>query len=405
MTDTSQPASLTLDVAKPLGQRQAGRPPRTPLALRNLLHEKLRTGVAMIGVAFAVVLILMQLGFFFSVVTTATLTYKQLDFQIALVSVDYLHLGKPGDLPRQRLEQAANVPGVAAARPFYIGFQMWLHPDRSLGKRRSMMLLGFDPDDKTFTSEEIDRQREALRLPGRVLIDRRSRDEFGNPQPGMQTELGGTAVEVVGTYSMGTGFSANGGATMSENTFRQILSFWSPDRMSMGLLRVDPKFDVNQVAKQLTAALPADTWVLTHDQLDYEEQYHWVVKTQVGIIFGLGVLVALLVGMGVVYQVLSSDIARRIAEYATLAAMGYTPRYLARTVVMQAVILAVAGFLPGLITASFLFRMAAAEANLPMEMTWQLASSVFLICVGMCLASGQLAIRKLRSVDPADLFN
>lgn len=413
MTETLSPASSPSSPRSTVAAPASGhRGPRTPLSLRNLLHEKLRTGVAMSGVAFAVVLILMQLGFFFSVVTTATLVYDQLNYDIMLLSVDYLHFGKASDLPRQRLEQAASQRGVASARPLWIGFQMWVNPDRNLNKRRSMMLLGFEPDENMFENPdknmfklpEVKQMCDALRRPGRVLFDTHSRDEFGSPQPGMQTELGGKTVEVVGTYAMGIGFSADGGALMSERTFHQILPFLPADRMSMGLVRVDDKTQVDQIAAVLSQTLPRDTQVLTKAQLTWREQYHWVVKTSVGVIFGLGVFVALIVGMGVVYQVLSSDIARRMAEFATLAAMGYTPQYLARLVVTQAAILAVAGYVPGLIVASILFRVAAAEANLPMEMTWYLALSVFVICLGMCLASGQLAIRKLRGVDPAELF-
>ena len=57
-----------------------------PLALRNLVHGKTRTLVALGGVCFAVTLLFMQLGFFASVPLTAMLTYDALDFDILLVS-------------------------------------------------------------------------------------------------------------------------------------------------------------------------------------------------------------------------------------------------------------------------------------------------------------------------------
>ena len=55
----------------------------------------------------------------------------------------------------------------------------------------------------------------------------------------------------------------------------------------------------------------------------------------------------LVVGMIIVYQILFADIADHLAEYATLKAMGYTNRYLAAVVLMEATILAVVGFVPG----------------------------------------------------------
>ena len=68
---------------------------------------------------------------------------------------------------------------------------------------------------------------------------------------------------------------------------------------------------------------------MTRAEIAAHERRHWVTKTSVGIIFGFGVFVALLVGIAIVYQVLSSDISSRLAEFATLKAIGY-PRRICR---------------------------------------------------------------------------
>src|SRR5882762_1933243 len=101
---------------------------RTFLAWRNLVHNKVRTLVAVAGVTFAVVLIFMQLGFFGAVETTATVAYSALDFDLCIRSKDYLHFAKTRSFPAARLKQAEGVPGVRRVSPFYVGVRYWRTP-------------------------------------------------------------------------------------------------------------------------------------------------------------------------------------------------------------------------------------------------------------------------------------
>jgi putative ABC transport system permease protein len=66
------------------------------------------------------------------------------------------------------------------------------------------------------------------------------------------------------------------------------------------------------------------------------------------VIFGFGVLIGVLVGLVIVYQVLSADVADHMREYATFKAMGYGPRFFLGIVLEEALVLGVLGFLPGL---------------------------------------------------------
>src|SRR6516225_7826194 len=96
-----------------------------PLALLNLLHQKVRTLVAVGGVAFAIILLFMQLGFYGSAEASATVFLENLDFDILLTSPDYLDISRPGTFPRSRVYQALAVDGVADGAPLYLNFNFW----------------------------------------------------------------------------------------------------------------------------------------------------------------------------------------------------------------------------------------------------------------------------------------
>ena len=112
----------------------------------------------------------------------------------------------------------------------------------------------------------------------------------------------------------------------------------------------------------------------------------------------------MLVGVVIVYQVLASDVADHLKEYATLKAVGYPPRFFLGIVFEEAVILGLLGFVPGLLASLALYSAVAAKTGLPMEMTAARAGVVLLGTVAMCALSGALATRRLARANPADLF-
>ena len=120
--------------------------------------------------------------------------------------------------------------------------------------------------------------------------------------------------------------------------------------------------------------------------------------------FSFGVVMGLIVGVIIVYQILFADIADHLAEYATLKALGYTARYLAVVVLMEATIIAVLGYVPGVAIASRLYALTRSATMLPMTLTPERGLLVLGLTLPMCWASGLIAMRKLRAAEPADIL-
>jgi putative ABC transport system permease protein len=116
------------------------------------------------------------------------------------------------------------------------------------------------------------------------------------------------------------------------------------------------------------------------------------------------VMIGFVVGAVIVYQILFSDVTDHLAEYATLKAMGYPNSYLFSVVLQEAVLLAVLGYIPGLLICTALYRFTENATRLPMKMTPQLGVLVVVLTIVMCAVSGMIALRKVRSADPAEIF-
>ena len=93
-----------------------------------------------------------------------------------------------------------------------------------------------------------------------------------------------------------------------------------------------------------------------------------------------------------------------LPQFATLKAMGYTDGYIISVVVQQGAILAVIGFVPGVICSIGLYSLLANATNLAVAMTANRAVQVLVLTIVMCTGSAALATRKLIKLDPADVF-
>ena len=151
--------------------------------------------------------------------------------------------------------------------------------------------------------------------------------------------------------------------------------------------------------------MPAfDTIVQSLDETMAKDTAFQTTQKPVGLVFGFGVVIGILVGCIIVYQVLSTDVADHIREYATFKAIGYPQRFFLGIDFEEALILAVFGFIPGMIIALALYALVASATGLPVSMTAGRAVAVLLGTIAMCAVSGAIATRRLAKANPADLF-
>jgi putative ABC transport system permease protein len=376
---------------------------RTDLWWRNLVDRKMRLLVRVAAVTFPIVLIFVQIGFYDAVLNTATVIQQSLNADLFLVSSAYINISRAGTFPRSRLYQAASVDGVEHVAPLYVGHRAYQNPTTLA--RRELLVFGIDPQERTFRLPEVSDRLRELTIPDTVLIDRNSRPEFGPQESGTTTQVERKRIEIVGQYTIGTGFAALGDLIATDLTFSRIFDGRSLERVSVGLVQAAPGSDTRAIAAGIRALLPADTRTLTRAEMFALEENFWLRTTSIGLIFGLGTGVAFAVGFLILYQVLSSDIARRLSEYATLKAIGYDDRAVATIVVQQGFAMSFAGYAPAVLVAMWIYRVTRSATHLPMAMTVGRVSGVLFLTLAMSAASGWLALRKLRAANPADLFS
>jgi putative ABC transport system permease protein len=381
---------------------------RTPLGWLQLSHEKGRLLVALAGIAFADVLMFMQMGFQNSLFVSNTQLHRALNADIVLLSPQARNLQALSTFTRRRLYQAEDIPGVKSAEPVYVSTLNWKNPQTR--RETVVQVLGFNPDRPALNLPGLTQQLPQVKQPDTFLFDRGARGDYAQTfaqidqgQP-VQTEAQRRRITIFGLFQMGASFGADGTLITSDQNFLLQFPRWQAGSINLGLIQLESGANPDQIVAALNNHLPADVRALTLEQFIAFETAYWQVRSPVGFIFGLGTAMAFVVGVVIVYQVLSTDVNAHIREYATFKAMGYQNRYLLGVVFEEAIILALFGFIPGAILPVGLYALTRSATALPVFMTLSRAITVFLLTVVMCTLSGAIATRKLQSADPADMF-
>ena len=322
-----------------------------PLGWLQLKHKPLRLIVALSGIAFAVLLIMMQLGFRSALFESAVRFHERFDYDIALFSPDSVFIVRPQPFSIRRLYQSLGFDSVENVTPVYIFPSVWKNPWNN--QRRSIQTIGFNPDEAVLKTPGFLQAKELLRQQDVVIFDRGSRPEFGpvgetfdSGQP-VTTEVNDRQIEVVGLFRMGTSFGIDGTIITSDDNWLRLFPGRPRNEIQLGLIKLRQGADAGRIRNELAEYLPDDVLVMTRQQFVQREKDYWNGATPIGYIFAFGAIMGFVVGAIIVYQILFADVSEHLNEYATLRAMGYKNRFVSGIVLQQAAILAVLGYLPG----------------------------------------------------------
>ena len=384
------------------------------LAWSNTTADIRRLLVRCSGVTFAVVLMFMQTGFRNALFdSNVRIMEEKISADIVMRTKSRFMLSSGQQMPLQSVITARSCGGVAAAEPVYI--ENVLSDFRRAGMAaRKIQVIGFDPADPLFENFELKPLAEKLNRPNTAAADVKSKSMFGLPvnqeeladQP--FAELVNKEIELVGLFQCGINFSNDGTLAMTPQNFAKYFSVRGGGKplsqVDYGVVKCLPKADPKVVSERLQQMLGPHVIVQTRGDFLESERNFWGKNTPIGLIFWVGTLIGFVVGLIICYQVLATDIGDHMGEFATLKAMGYSTSFFTAVVVIQALLLSFVSFLPGLLISLTAFGVVNVTSGLIMFLNVQRTATVFGLTVAMCVISGILALRKLLSSDPANLF-
>ena len=386
---------------------------KLPTAWLQLRYQKVRLIAALFGVVFAVVIVFMQLGIRDALFDSSIRLHQSLRGDCFIISPRSTSSIAMQTFSQRRLFQTLAFKEVEFVSPIYQAFGQWRNPENR-SYWRNLNMIGIDLRQNILELPGIDEGLELLKQSDTVLFDSSAREEFGpiaenflnNGEVVTEIRNGDATrkIKVVGLFKLGTSFGFDGNLVMSHLNFLRIVENRQEGFINIGLIKLKADADPEMFKQKLQEYLPNDVIVFTKKEFMNFEKSYWKSSTAIGFIFNLGVFLGIVVGVVVVYQILYTNVAEHLPQYATLKAIGYKNQYLLKLVIQQAFLIAVLGYIPGLLIAIIQYEVVKKATLLPVIMTLNRAGFVLIATIIMCAIAGSTAVKKLQDADPADIF-
>lgn len=373
---------------------------RVPVAWCMLVHRKGRFVLSLLGIAFSVVIMFMEIGFFNGINDSQARLATYLDADVVMIHHRRYSLLEGDQINRITMQQALAYPEVVGATPLYEATQLAINADTGMG--RAIAVVAFPPYTHPLKIPGIEQFDRQLAIKGNILFDRMSRDIYGPVAVGGTLNLGETPHHIVGFVEMGPSIKYDGYVFMGSQTWNATKD--DADLLTMALLTVAPGTDIPALKAKLAAKFGDEIDLFTPEELRQREVVFTTKSTPAGGVFGVGLVIGFIIGLIICYQILFNEISDNMPQYATVKAVGFPAHYLVSLVLQQAVLLALIGFLPGLAGSYLLYHAIESSTQILMFISPGRVTLVFILTFLMCVLSGLLAVQKVLRTDPAEVF-
>ena len=372
-------------------------------AWKNLINERTRLILTLVGVTFAVVLMFFDLGVYLGFVRASTVLIDnaQADIWITIQNNPNFDAARP--FPERKLWTVRQVSGVLWAEPIA---KSWALLKLRNGGTDTVMMVGFDPDSKIGWPWKLkEGSTAALKVDDTIIFDESASDKLGGIAIGDRLEIVDTQVKVVGLSQEARTFTTYPVAFTNYATAKKLsttLRQMSGDNTSFIVVKVAPGVEVDRVVQDIRQAV-SGVDVFSKSDFAWRTRSYWILQTGMGVGFGIVALLSFLIGTVIVGQTIYTATLERLREFGTLKAMGATNGDILVVILSQALINAVAGFLIacGVVTLAAQWYQG---LGLNMVTSRSLQIAMLGITIVMCLTASTLSIRKAFSVDPAIVF-
>jgi putative ABC transport system permease protein len=371
------------------------------LALKALLADRGKLLTSLLGVAFSVILINLQVGLLRGLLQKASMLvdYGQADIWVGHQHMSNVDIGT--FIPERWIHRIRGIDGVERAEPYVIMYSQMTMAD---GRFENVAVVGCEPTSLLGNAWVMaDGDPRGIRDADGILVDVCDMERLGNCQIGDTREINGRRARIVGMTRGIVGFTTNPYVfTTLERARKKYAWGVPPDQCSYFLVKAKPGVDVAALRERIRERVPD---VDVYDKRTYSLMCmeFWLTRTGVGISFGLAAFLGLLVGLAVVAQTLYASVTERIKEFGTLKAMGADDRSISRFVISQALGNAAFGGILGVV-ASVVLGGVVSSPRAPAILSWQVAVASVVVTAAVCLIAAWAPYWRIRRIDPASVL-
>jgi putative ABC transport system permease protein len=370
------------------------------LALKTLVHDKLRFVITAAGVAFAVTLVLVQVGLFLGIMENATITIEHLDADLWVTSKNTPNLDFVHNFPENYVDRVRDTDGVERADNLILAF---VNVNLPTGAQETSVVYALEDFRRWgFPWDVREGDPDDLKRGPYVMFDDSAVKRFGPFEVGEYREIQNQRLKIIGRTHGAKSFTTTPLAFMDYERVQSINPDFLRGKTSYILVKARPGTDVGALKAALAAKLPYND-VYTKAEWAARSRSYWITNTGLGFNAFLTVFLGCLVGVVVVAQTLYTSTMEHIKEFGTVKAIGGSNGDIYAILARQAGVSAVVGFVLGLIP-SFVIRPLVERSGLKIIIPTDFTEIVFVGTFLLCLGASMISFRKVASIDPGLVF-
>jgi putative ABC transport system permease protein len=372
------------------------------LAARMLLHDKVKYLGALLGVALAVYLVLLQAGFYLGFRRDITKAIDMFDAQVWIAPKCLMSFDYAVTMDDLACWKALSCPGVKAAARLVFTWALWRRP--STGKKESLQLLGVDfrggvPLD---LGVHVDDPAALLAGDGHVLVDERDMGRLDIQGTGAAgVEILDRRAEIVGLLHDKHLFSTSCLVVTDLDNGRAFLRT-EPARCHFIAVKLEPGTDPSTAAARIGEAIP-ECAVFTTRQLRDVTRDYWEGQTGVGPVLLLAAGLALVVGFLSVVSTFYVLTLENGPVIAAMKAMGAFSREVAAVLFLQVIFVFALGCLAASAALSITLYFIA-QTRISVEIAPWLYFAVLGCMALFAVCAALFALQRLVRIDPGEAF-
>nr|WP_164926879.1 ABC transporter permease [Chlorobaculum tepidum] len=370
------------------------------VALKLLMNDKSKFTALLVGITFAVFLMVMMMSMFSGILARSCAPVYNIGAKIWVMDPAVNNTNSSIPMPDYILSASRSIPGVKYAVPLYFGSALVKLKD---GTYQAATVVGLD-DATLFGRPEMleGRIEDVFAENAFVVVKDAEYAKLESPKIGTQFEINDNRGTVVGLAKVAS--SGLFGIPTLYTTYNRAITYIPSARFTISYVLIEPKSEADVPGIQKAIA-KLGYEALTREQFVQKVSNFYTFKTGVGINILMMTGISFVVGLSISGQTFYTFILENIGKFGAMKAIGAKGNELVSMILVQAVVTSLIGYGLGVGAASTF--MIVAKLRMPdyaAQLTYQTLGLALVMVMIIAAVSSYIGVRKVLQIQPFDIF-
>jgi putative ABC transport system permease protein len=370
------------------------------IAFKLLVNDRGKFAALLVGITFAVFLIVQLTSVFAGILTKASATIINIGARVWVMDPSVKNPLNSIQVPDYLLNEVRSIDGVEYAVPLYSGTALVKLRD---GVYQPATILGLDDSSLVGRPPLIEGQIDDIFADnGFVVVKDSEFSKLGNPTLGTTFEINDHRAVVIGIA--GVTSSTLFGMPTLYTTFSRAIQYIPSPRFTIAYILVEPKSE-EDIVHIKAEVVKSGYLALTDREFQQRVSNYYKYQTGIGTNILIMTLTSFLVGLSICGQTFYTFVLENLTRFGALKAIGAKGYELVAMILFQTLFTGLTGYGLGVGLSSLLIFVAKRRVpNYAADITFFNLGLAFILVLIISGISSFIAVRKVIKVEPFDIF-